>query len=457
MKRALLLSVLVSIAFIVGTVPVSSAGNDYCSQSTSNTIDGSAAESLAQKFAPAYYFHQSERYYPTSFRKYIELADETNWKNSNISLDDLSNFEEDQEITVEDSGSYTGQDVAPNYIYASVHEDVSFKGKSYKAITYWSFYIHDGKRIIGLSNGGSLGAINTNVDVIQHTSDLETLTILLRNGEPQFVGASQHYGGEIRRWEHVQKVNGTHPKLYPALDAHSVYFVDTSQAEYDGDSITGQGHHLPDNISKYENTKTLITGLSKVAYADDTGNGTVWKSDDYNLRVLDGSEPWQSYKYPISSDGNPKLPKHRDRWSCPGKWMDNELVSDESILSFAAGWPWLSSNGELSGKKLTVKPRIKNTGPQPHAYSVRVKVISLEGEAKGQVIGRKNVTVRRKTHTGQLFSGWGKIAAINLKLSHEPDCAKVKVTIANYHSSAPSESETFSKKFGQVWGSCSIT
>ncbi len=45
------------------------------------------------------------------------------------------------------------------------------------------------------------------------------------NGNPQKAGYSQHYGGAKRDWSDVEKVDGTHPKVYIAKNNHASYYT----------------------------------------------------------------------------------------------------------------------------------------------------------------------------------------------------------------------------------------
>ncbi|MFW6072224.1 MAG: hypothetical protein ACOC6U_01850 [Thermoplasmatota archaeon] len=44
------------------------------------------------------------------------------------------------------------------------------------------------------------------------------------DGNPEKVGYSQHYGGDKRSWNNVNKVDGTHPEVYVAEGGHASYF-----------------------------------------------------------------------------------------------------------------------------------------------------------------------------------------------------------------------------------------
>lgn len=455
MKRYIFLIFVITALLAIPLGTATPSEQSVCSQATAAPVSQSQAAELAHQYAPTLHFHKDEQYRPTSFARYVALAEETDGFNTNISLEDLQELDSENTLTVEDSHRYTTDYDLPNYVYASVHRNVSYQDDTYTAITYWMFYIHDGKVITGTLKGWWM---NKHFDTVQHTGDLETLTILLQDGDPQWVGASQHYGGEIRKWEHVP-TNGTHPKLYPALGAHSVYFVDTSQPAYDGGNIVGQGHHLPDQLTQYAVTGVPSNLGAGAFYDDETGNTTVWTPADYTLSVLDGSEPWQRFAGPISSDNDPRLPKHRQRWRCPGAWMDAELVEDINIHAFDLSWPLLSLNDVgLDGNSAWVKPQLENTGSQPHEYHVQVRVYTVTDEGEnGQLIGIRNTTMLRETDAVDFLPDLGKYTEkITVDVDRSTDCVNIEVTAAPYEISTTNQTDTISKETGQHVYSCHI-
>jgi len=57
----------------------------------------------------------------------------------------------------------------------------------------------------------------------QHEGDWETVSILLREGQPVGVACSQHEAGEYREWSQVER-RGERPVLYVAAGSHAMYF-----------------------------------------------------------------------------------------------------------------------------------------------------------------------------------------------------------------------------------------
>jgi hypothetical protein len=74
-------------------------------------------------------------------------------------------------------------------------------------VQYWFFYAYNP------------GALN------QHQGDWEMITVILNAAEtPQYVAYSQHHAGEWASWDDVEKLDGTHPRVYVALGSHANYF-----------------------------------------------------------------------------------------------------------------------------------------------------------------------------------------------------------------------------------------
>jgi hypothetical protein len=59
-----------------------------------------------------------------------------------------------------------------------------------------------------------------------HEGDWEQVTVVLRDGQPQTVGYSQHCTGERRSWSDVERWQGTtHPVVYVATGSHANLFA----------------------------------------------------------------------------------------------------------------------------------------------------------------------------------------------------------------------------------------
>lgn len=77
-------------------------------------------------------------------------------------------------------------------------------------LQYWLWYYDNPKTFLGRG---------------RHQGDWEMVVVRLRaDGEPHGVLCSQHEVGEARRWDKVDKHDGTHPIVYVAPFSHANYF-----------------------------------------------------------------------------------------------------------------------------------------------------------------------------------------------------------------------------------------
>lgn len=305
---------------------------------------------LIDKYAPVIEFDDEESYFPTRYQAYFRNSE---LSTSGESIEgptawNLADAASEATLSLmgEESQYKTYDDTYPPTVHASVHPDVTYEGEQYTAVTYWLFYVHDPKGNDGLQSEFEIGP---------HNSDTETVTVLLQDGEPQSLTASQHYGGEHREWSKVD-TRGNRPLVYPAQGAHANYLRNTSA--YDGDGFVIQNQFWPGPID-----------VPREAYTETTGGGPVWsptgqQGTDYQIVPLTGNELWQSYRG-LLTDSQGTVPKLRDRWNQPGDWVAG-IPSDESQI-----------DGEITSLAIqpdgSVRVDIENNGPKPHRFSVAVE------------------------------------------------------------------------------------
>ncbi|MFP4633002.1 MAG: VWA domain-containing protein [Halobacteriales archaeon] len=264
-------------------------------------------------------------------------------------------------------------DVYPPTVYAHVVEDVEFEPDAsyyegfddfdsgeftrdtYTAVGYWMVYVHDPKP----RGIGSLTELAT------HTGDQEAVYVLFDEdtGEPEWVLASQHFGGEYRRWEHVESVDGR-PVVYPAEGAHSNFLgvsqshddvddVARSSADADGDpEYIYQKQYVEDPGSPERHTSASVVGGYQDRIAGD--GGYTWAHDDadvadvdgsYEVALLTGREAWSDYEgsvytYPQPVE-EPFPPSPRDTGA-----VDGGLPTRESLFDAPGDWAMESGEGE---------------------------------------------------------------------------------------------------------------
>lgn len=311
-----------------------------------------------QRYAPIIHFHAQERYRPTRIEALVHNAelkqDFGAVVDEQLTMADLEAYSTDYHLELRGSQEeYPAYDDAyPPTVYGSVHDRVNFRGDEYTAYTYWLFYVFDPKT----SGVASL---------LDHQSDTETVTILANEDGPQWIAASQHYGGERREWEKVPQTD-THPHIYPALGAHSNYFRNTQK--YNGNGLLGQNQF----VEQLERTAEI---LSDSAYTDETGSQEVWSVDSsrgtaYQVAVLTGDERWTDFRGEL--DDKPgitaQIPQARTRWQDPGEWMKERPLAVEKQIAATLEQTSVTQADE----GLSVATTVSNVGPKPHPIDLTV-------------------------------------------------------------------------------------
>lgn len=172
---------------------------------------------LALMYSPYLHFAGGERFFPTDVNYHInnsvlyQKIDDSNMlidsspTVTSISLlgsgsyflnNTLGGFEEIAE-------DYEQWQESPTYtVYVRVMREAD-----YFIVQYWFFYAF---------NPGTLN---------EHQGDWEMIEVVLDLAEtPLYAVYSQHFAGERASWNDVEKVDGTHPRVYVALGSHASYF-----------------------------------------------------------------------------------------------------------------------------------------------------------------------------------------------------------------------------------------
>lgn len=324
---------------------------------------------LIKEYAPVVHFPEGTRYFPTRIEAFVANSEANcifgRMCDTGLTMGTLSQSEAPSKISLagEKSQYQEYQEKYPETIYASVHRNVEFEGDSvsserYTAITYWLFYTYDPK------HQGECG------DILRHESDLETVTILLEDGIPKWVGASQHYGGEIREWSKAPRT-GSHLEIYPSLGAHSNFFINTEN--FEGQIPYQEQFRNGDDPADVDETITAC-------YTDQTGDEANWsytgtKGQEYELVQLTGSETWADWTGIFTDVGDgAQMPMKRDRWNKPGKWMGSELLHDEDQIE--ASMQLMPINGIVTNQTtITVNTRFSNDGAKPHTFWLIIEAV----------------------------------------------------------------------------------
>ncbi|UIO99746.1 hypothetical protein Hbl1158_14680 [Halobaculum sp. CBA1158] len=349
---------------VAGSYTVGVETEDGTTLTATVRAQGTDRIDLLRRYAPLVSFHENETYYPTRYESFVYNADLealTAVDDPEPSMFSLAERSDGWELDLDD-GDYERYDERyPPTVYGSVHRDVEFRGETYTAVTYWLFYVYDPKQ------PGSITSL------LAHQSDLETVTVLANDSGPQWLAASQHYGGERREWRAVDRVDG-HPAVYPALGAHSNYLRDTGA--FDGDGIQIQRQFVNET-----STDTALFEPAVGIHADRTGDATTWSHDgsvgvDYQLAVLTGDEVWASYEGTVGPEGEGgPVPMARQRWRAPGEWVAGNTAADERQID--ARFQSLHFDHARDAAAATV--RLGNVGPKPHSFRVRLEAKPVDG------------------------------------------------------------------------------
>jgi CDP-diacylglycerol--glycerol-3-phosphate 3-phosphatidyltransferase len=278
---------------------------------TTITINKDLSESykILKRYSPVFYHSNEEKFFPIKVESFLNnsklvrksdfiVFDKTlsSGKKLNSSTNELDeNYYLKMDRSLFDDISYKYYQIKKDYpltVYARAVE-VKKASKRFTILQYWLFY--------WASYMGSY-------DVIWHECDWEVVMYLLDdNLNPIEAGYSQHYYGEVKKWEDVGIENGK-PVVYVSSGGHSMYFIDGIHNTY------------------LDNSKIMQLGT------DQCKKGIKLIPENYNLEELNDSIPWLNFKgdwgLPITT--NLKGPKFRNpnngclkMWSNPLEWFDN--------------------------------------------------------------------------------------------------------------------------------------
>lgn len=397
-----------------GTYRIRVSGADGASATVEFQATSSQQIHALRQYAPQINFARGEQYRPTRYEALIYNAELEELGSEDIedpTLFDISERPDGWELDMQGSESdYTQyDDEFPRTVYGSVHSDVVYRGQSYTALTYWLFYVYDPKQPDSIAS------------LVAHESDLETVTILVNESGPQWVAASQHYGGEVREWEKAPR-DGQHVKIYPALGAHSNYFRNTKKYQRAGIPIQ-------DQFINKDSQETFISSLAEGIYVDRTGNATQWSHDgsvgrDYQVVPLTGREVWATYRGSMGpSDDQGKIPYQRTRWRNLDIWLRETPVPDELQVSGRIR----TADFSVSETRTSVDIRLGNTGPKPHTFSVVLEAVRTGG---GPRDGEARILDRATVPLGSNFNATGTLAG---EPPTVPGTWRFRVRLLAYH------------------------
>ena len=159
----------------------------------------SNAQTLADDYAPIYYFEGEETCYPIDAQYHLDNSQYT-------CIDPLLEetcFYDNTQGTINDDGVINHYKSVKNSYNTTVYYRVYSSGIT-DVIQYWMFYAF---------NKGELN---------QHEGDWEMVQVVLENNNPSWVGYSQHHDGQRATWAQVEK-DGNHIKVYVSRGSHANY------------------------------------------------------------------------------------------------------------------------------------------------------------------------------------------------------------------------------------------
>lgn len=255
------------------------------------------------------------------------------------------------------------QNHVEDYENAGFEPPINVQGENYTALAYWMVYMHDPKPHDERSFNwlsGPLRDINFQ-SLAGHTGDIEPIFILLNNNNnPEWVLASQHKGGEYRKWENVER-EGSNPIMYPADGSHSNFFGTSGVEEIENTVRSVEEGKNPEYVYQAQYLKEdergtfLAEKLPIIPLPDDFGvnilytdligynkdiSENILRPTDYDIAVLTGNETWAEHQGDIFRYSNPSVPKvpfadgsipqQQDRFYTPGQWAKENLNADVS-------------------------------------------------------------------------------------------------------------------------------
>lgn len=469
------------------TVDTGTVTIDVESRNVDDVLDIDAemtVSELAERYAPNLHFHEKEQFFPTRYEAFVENAelrvDGTGTVVDAPSLLDLGTSDRYRDYSVADSDAATihvprsedeleaRQSDYPRTVHASVTEtevtgDGPVDNGKYVALTYWFFYLFDPKKYPDAESELEKFANDPPGQIkkygFAHPTDTESVTILLDDSGPQWVGAAQHYNGEYLRWEKVAGTDGPATiDIYPAVGAHSSFLVDTSL--YPGD-IPGQLRWLGKGVDELDTTSTLqvLEGLTDV-----TSSGTEWTYDgtdaskDYDIVVLTDEEPWTDFEGSFDADagmidGGSFPMKDDRRWNDTGEWMTDRMIPEPDVLNdgfFNDNYVPLELDAFFTLDSVTGAPsafkvrNFVNPGKKPHTFIVDATIDASESAG-----------VERVTRTKPL--GWDEFETIEISLDDRELPSDGDVTVSVDVRTYPSDVATDDDRVLQRDGTTSLT
>ena len=302
--------ILFSVLIIIGLLTFSPITSVVAQDSDNDGIPDSKEEQLASTYEPYLHFVSGEKFFPTDANYHIENSylyvkslDTNTLIESSPTIDIIAQYTTGDYFLNNTLGG--SEEIAQDYqqkreslgdkIYAHVTIEQGFT-----VVQYWFFYAF---------NPGTLN---------QHQGDWEMIEIVLNSMEtPEYAVYSQHHAGERAVWSDVEKVDGTHPRVYVALGSHASYF-----RSYQGklgleSDIVGNAYTL-----KPEDLEIILLG--------EKGTGNHPASQDW----LEFGGRWGNWARRVDASlgaagpSGPGQGENAEKWLTPVSWGSDKFLVD---------------------------------------------------------------------------------------------------------------------------------
>ncbi|MCP8317537.1 MAG: Vps62-related protein, partial [archaeon] len=292
--------ILLSFSLLLILAPINTLGVDTDGDGLSDDVE----DNLADTYSPTLQFVEGELFFPASIEYHLsrswlqrkvgntiqtidttptisEIAVYTN-VNDNYFLNNTLSFED----ISQDYNQW--KDVNGYFVYAHVKPEME-GGENYIVIQYWLFYAF---------NNGPLN---------DHQGDWEVIEVILDNSQvPLYASYSQHEGGEKTSWTNVEKVDGTHPRVYVAQGSHANYFRSyQGNLGIESDIVGANGKMI-----NWNEPQIVLLG------EEGTGNQAWLKFAGRWGALGGGVEELRGRNGPLG----PKYSKDGEKWQSPTSW-----------------------------------------------------------------------------------------------------------------------------------------
>ena len=304
-KYIFLFSIILMVGLLVFSPVTRVTAQEY---SDNDGILDSKEEQLALTYEPYLHFAAGEKFFPTDVNYHIENSD------LYIKTGDINTLIESSP-TAASIAQYQTEDYFLNNTLGGFEEIArdyqqrreSFGDKIYAHVTsesrfivvqYWFFYAY---------NPGTLN---------QHQGDWEMIEVILDSTEtPQYAVYSQHHAGEMAEWNDIEKVDGTHPRVYVALGSHASYFR-SYQGKLGMESDTvGNAYTLkPEDL---EIVYLGVKGTGNQDWLEFGGRWGIW------ARLVDAS-------LGTAGPSGPGQGENAEKWLNPVLWGSDKTLVDQT-------------------------------------------------------------------------------------------------------------------------------